>query len=105
MKKRKAKQNSKYIGLQYIDGNVKVIDIDINNLPETVAWINTNNGTWHCVRKSPSENSIQTHKIGHAQHIDRACKWGIIGVYNRDNTNHIDNLWRHARDADRATLD
>lgn len=81
-------KNPKLVILIYASNtcHTKVVDI---RAPIDGLSVDSDENTWTFDKK--------TFTIGEIRHCEYGCRWGVIGVYNRNNLNHLNSMVRHAQ--------
>jgi hypothetical protein len=82
------------IVLQFADNNcymqIRNVSVAIAKHGNTFS-VNLNKGTW----KYDGEEL----EIGRSRYVDRHSKYGVIGVYDRNNDNHLDRMVNASNEA------
>jgi len=92
--------------LQYCQNTcyTSVVKFDINKLPEGVLSVNPNGGTWQ-TKTAGFHPCTQSLRIGKdVRRCDGSCRYGVIGIYDSTDVDHLDKMVNDAKEATRETL-
>jgi len=74
-----------------------LVGADDPKVSEAKVTIDAKAGTW--TGQDPSYYAVVTRPIGTSRYCDHRSRWGVIGVYDRTNLTHLNQMISTAREA------